>query len=60
LRRLPVHAPNIDEQRVIVGCLEPISTEIRRLAALYQQKLTALNELKKSVLARAFAGELTS
>jgi type I restriction enzyme S subunit len=60
LRRLPVHSPNIEKQRAIVGRLELISTEIRRLAALYQQKLTALDELKKSLLARAFAGELTS
>ena len=60
LRRLPVHAPNIDKQRAIVGRLELISTDTQRLAALYQQKLTALDELKKSLLARAFAGELTS
>jgi type I restriction enzyme S subunit len=33
-------------------------TGTQRLAGLYQQKLTALVELKKSLLHEAFSGEL--
>ncbi len=36
------------EQRAIVG----------RLGEIYQQKVDALEELKRSVLGKAFAGEL--
>ena len=32
--------------------------ETQRLEAVYQQKLTALDELKKSLLYRAFNGDL--
>jgi type I restriction enzyme, S subunit len=49
---------SLDEQRVIVGRLEALSAETKRLEAIYQSKLEALEELKKSVLAKAFAGEL--
>jgi type I restriction enzyme S subunit len=32
----------------------------QRLEAIYQQKLAALNELKQSILQKAFSGELTA
>ncbi len=32
--------------------------EARRLESLYQQKLTALDDLKKSLLHQAFSGRL--
>ena len=35
-----------------------LSAETTRLAAIYQQKLAALEALKKSLPLRAFAGEL--
>jgi type I restriction enzyme S subunit len=34
--------------------------ETQKLEAIYQQKLLNLEELKKSVLQKAFAGELTT
>jgi type I restriction enzyme S subunit len=37
-----------------------ISTETKKLEARYQQKLNDLDELKKSVLQKAFNGELCS
>jgi len=46
------------EQRAIVGRLEALSAETKKLEAIYQQKLTNLEELKKSVLQKAFKGEL--
>ena len=47
-----------DEQRSIVAKLDALSAETKRLEAIYQQKLAALDELKKSVLQKAFNGEL--
>ncbi len=38
--------------------LDAFSEETKRLEAIYQQKLTALDELKKSLLHRAFNGDL--
>ena len=53
---LPI--PPLSHQHVIVQKLSEISAETQRLASLYQQKLTALDELKKSLLHRAFSGRL--
>ena len=49
---------NIAEQRNIVAVLDSLSAETDRLASIYQQKLAALDELKKSLLHQAFSGEL--
>ena len=46
------------EQRAIVGRLEALSAETGRLEEIYQQKVESLEELKKSVLGKAFEGEL--
>jgi type I restriction enzyme S subunit len=56
----PVSLPSIDEQRDIVAKVESFSQQSQRLEAIYQQKLVALNELKQSILQRAFSGELTA
>jgi type I restriction enzyme S subunit len=48
----------ISEQQHIVSKIESLSTETKRLEAIYQQKLLNLEELKKSVLQKAFNGEL--
>ena len=58
LRLLPVGIPSVAEQREIVSELESVHQETQRLESLYQRKLAALDELKKSLLHRAFAGEL--
>jgi len=58
LSQVPVPFPPLSEQRAIVGRLEALSAETKRLEGIYQSKLEALEELKKSVLARAFSGEL--
>ncbi|MDD5321699.1 MAG: restriction endonuclease subunit S [Methylococcales bacterium] len=48
----------ITEQQRIVAKLDELSAETKKLEAIYQQKLTALDALKKSILNQAFAGEL--
>jgi type I restriction enzyme S subunit len=44
--------------RRAVAKFEEISKETQRLESLYQQKLAALDELKKSLLHQAFSGAL--
>jgi len=50
--------PNMVTQKRIVAELNTLSSEIQRLESIYQQKLTALSELKQSILQKAFAGKL--
>lgn len=49
---------SISEQQSIVRQLDALRAETQRLEAIYQQKLADLEELKKSILQKAFAGEL--
>jgi len=49
---------SIAQQRAIVSTLTDLEAETDRLASIYQQKLAALDELKKSLLHQAFSGEL--
>ncbi|MFH1012508.1 MAG: restriction endonuclease subunit S [Candidatus Peregrinibacteria bacterium] len=49
---------SLPEQRAIVAKLDALSGETKKLEAIYKQKLANLEELKKSVLKKAFAGEL--
>lgn len=46
------------EQQRIVSKFDGLTEETQRLESLYQQKLAALDELKKSLLHRAFSGQL--
>ena len=50
--------PELASQKKLVLILEALSLETQCLESLYQRKLTALDELKKSLLHKAFAGEL--
>jgi type I restriction enzyme S subunit len=47
-------------QLEIVEELDELSEETQRLESIYQQKLTTLEALKKSLLHQAFIGQLTS
>lgn len=60
LRSFPISIPCIDAQNRVVARIAEIEKETQRLEAIYQQKLDALNELKQSILAKAFRGELTN
>jgi type I restriction enzyme S subunit len=50
--------PPFEDQFRIASSLDILLEQTERLDAIYQQKLTALEELKKSLLHRAFNGEL--
>jgi|LGVE01.1.fsa_nt_gb type I restriction enzyme S subunit len=59
LKNYPIPLPSLSEQQSIVIKLDALSTETKKLEAIYTQKLADLEELKKSILAKAFKGELT-
>ena len=59
IRALNVGAiPSLSLQAEIVDNFGAVTEETQRLEAIYQQKLTALDELKKSLLHRAFSSDL--
>jgi type I restriction enzyme S subunit len=58
VRNIVIKLPSIKEQETIVQKLDAFSTETKKLEAIYQQKINDLEELKKSVLQKAFSGEL--
>jgi type I restriction enzyme S subunit len=59
LRTIKIAFPqSIEEQRRHVETFDSLWDETQRLESLYRQKLAALDELKQSLLHRAFNGEL--
>ncbi|MEX0812613.1 MAG: restriction endonuclease subunit S [Chitinophagales bacterium] len=50
--------PSLKEQQTIVRQLDTLRAETQKLEAVYQKKMDDLEELKKSILQKAFAGEL--
>ncbi|MBX3350100.1 MAG: restriction endonuclease subunit S [Nitrospira sp.] len=56
---LPVACPSLTEQVKVVEELDALAAETQRLESIYQHKLAALGELKKSLLHQAFSGQLT-
>ncbi|WP_297504878.1 restriction endonuclease subunit S [Ferrovum sp.] len=59
LNSIPIHIPVTVEKRTeIVRRIESLRGETQFLESIYQQKLTALDDLKKSLLHQAFSREL--
>jgi len=49
---------SLKTQQTIVQKLDALNAETKKLESIYQQKINDLEELKKSVLQKAFSGEL--
>jgi len=60
LNKIPIPFPSLEEQQTIVRQLDALRAETQKLEAVYQKKLNDLDEMKKSILQKAFAGELRS
>jgi type I restriction enzyme S subunit len=60
IAELPVLLPPLQRQRALIAELDSLEKETRRLASIYERKLVALDNFKKSILHSAFTGELTS
>ena len=58
LSNLSFDLPSVEMQKAIGDQIDDFATETQRLESIYQRKLTALDELKKSLLAQAFSGAL--
>ncbi len=58
LRVISLSIPPLKEQKAIAANLDELQEETQRLARLYEQKLAALESLKKSLLHQAFTGAL--
>ena len=53
-----LYPKKLKEQKAVVAKLDNLEAETSRLAHLYQKKLSALEDLRKSVLHKAFSGQL--
>lgn len=60
LRKVLIPFPPLKEQKKIVNQLDSLSIQTEALENIYKQKLDNLEELKKSILQKAFSGELSS
>jgi len=58
LNKIPIPLPPLSERQTIVQKLDTLSAETKRLEAIYHKKLEDLEELKKSILQKAFSGQL--
>ena len=59
VRSLQIPMPSLDGQHEVIKNLKILEKEIESLESLYMKKLTNIEELKKSILQKAFSGELT-
>jgi type I restriction enzyme S subunit len=58
IQDLPVFLPPLQVQEELIGVADDLRQETQHLTRLYERKLAALEELKKSLLHQAFNGEL--
>jgi type I restriction enzyme, S subunit len=58
IKDIPFPIISVNEQQTIVQKLDALSAQTKKLEAIYQQQLNDLDELKKSILQKAFNGEL--
>ena len=60
LRKYIINVPSLTKQKEIVETLDIVDNHIQSLLASYEEELKNLEELKKSILQKAFSGELTN
>lgn len=54
-----INIPSYQVQNELVVQIKEVESNIQQVASIYEEKLTSLDELKKSILQKAFSGELT-
>ena len=59
IEAIQIPIPPLSEQKRIVTKLDELSDHTKHLEKIYQQKIADLEELKKSILQKAFSGQLT-
>jgi type I restriction enzyme S subunit len=58
IKGLEISLPNLKEQERITAKMDGLREETQNLESIYRQKISALDELKQSLLYRAFNGDL--
>ena len=58
LAKFTLPIPPDQQIQQLLGTANQLETEVVRLESIYHQKLTALDDLKKSLLHQAFTGQL--
>jgi type I restriction enzyme S subunit len=58
IKSFPIPLPPIVEQLQVISQLGSLTSETQHLESIYQRRLAALEELKKSLLHQAFNGDL--
>jgi type I restriction enzyme S subunit len=58
-RNLGIPLPSVETQKILVEQIKVMHLKTDNLEVIYQRKLASLDELKKSILQKAFSGELT-
>jgi len=58
IKDIPFPIISLKEQQTIVQKLDALSLETKKLETIYRTKIADLEELKKSILHKAFNGEL--
>ncbi|CAH6821026.1 putative Type I site-specific deoxyribonuclease [Vibrio chagasii] len=59
LSKFGVRVPSKNKQIEITKLIDQLSIEIEKVVDIYNEKLNSIDELKKSILQKAFSGELT-
>ena len=61
IRSIKISFPkSIEKQKEIIDVIEILDNHIQSLLVSYEEELKNLEELKKSILQKAFSGELTN
>ena len=60
LKEVMIPCPSIEDQKKIVETLDIFDNHIQSVLLVYEEELKNLEELKKSILQKAFSGELTN
>jgi len=58
LSNLSIDLPSMEIQKAICNSIDDFASETQSLESIYQRKLAALDDLKKSLLHQAFSGAL--
>ena len=59
IEEIPFPLPPLKAQQTIVRQIDALRAETQKLEAVYQKKIADLEELKKSILQKAFSGQLS-
>jgi type I restriction enzyme S subunit len=59
-RNLSIPFPQLEKQKKIVESINKFYIETKQLENIYQQKLIELEKFKKSILQKAFNGDLVN